>query len=127
VAKIVRPTRPDWDRSAILDEIEGLRKRLGVRQHFDIAKVLAEAAYSSFCSQRIHCHCAVSGHATVYSRAKTSAPRESRRQSEAHRSSSPGKRIRRRTKTKRQDRSNQVHRAKPTAAVTNGDGRHIVK
>jgi prevent-host-death family protein len=42
VAKIVPARQPEWDRSAVLDEIEALRKRLGIKRRFKIAELLAE-------------------------------------------------------------------------------------
>ena len=42
VAKIVPATGQAWDRSAVLDELEALRKELGVKRRFRMADVLAE-------------------------------------------------------------------------------------
>jgi prevent-host-death family protein len=42
VAKIVPASDREWDRSAVLDEMETLRKRLGVKRRFRIADLLAE-------------------------------------------------------------------------------------
>lgn len=42
VAKIVPAKQPEWDRSAVLDEIESVRKRLGIKRRFKIAELLAD-------------------------------------------------------------------------------------
>jgi prevent-host-death family protein len=42
VARIVPAREPDWDRSAVLDEVEALRKGLRIKRRFKIAEVLAE-------------------------------------------------------------------------------------
>lgn len=42
VARIVPAKERDWDRSAVLDEAEALRKGLGIKRRFKIAEVLAE-------------------------------------------------------------------------------------
>ncbi|HET9764977.1 MAG TPA: type II toxin-antitoxin system prevent-host-death family antitoxin [Casimicrobiaceae bacterium] len=42
VARIVPAKEPSWDRSAILDEVEALRKALGIRRRFKMARALGE-------------------------------------------------------------------------------------
>lgn len=42
VARIVPAREPGWDRSAILDEAEALRRKLNVKRRFKIAEVMAE-------------------------------------------------------------------------------------
>lgn len=42
VAKIVAAKAAKWDRSAILDEAEALRRKLKVKRRFKIASALAE-------------------------------------------------------------------------------------
>jgi prevent-host-death family protein len=42
VARIVPATELAWDRSAVLEEVEALRKRLEIKRRFRIADVLAE-------------------------------------------------------------------------------------
>ena len=42
VARIVPAKERAWDRSAVLDEAEALRKTLGVKRRFRIAEMLAE-------------------------------------------------------------------------------------
>ncbi len=42
VAKIVPAKQPEWDRSAVLDEIEAVRRRLGIKRRFKVAELLAE-------------------------------------------------------------------------------------
>ncbi|MCC6193281.1 MAG: type II toxin-antitoxin system prevent-host-death family antitoxin [Burkholderiales bacterium] len=42
VARIVPAKERSWDRSAVLDDVEALRKRLGVRQRFKMAELLSE-------------------------------------------------------------------------------------
>ena len=42
VAKIVPAKEPVWDRSAVLDEAEALRKKLKVKRRFRIADLIAE-------------------------------------------------------------------------------------
>lgn len=42
VAKIVPAKEPVWDRSAVLDEAEALRKKLKVKRRFKIAELIAE-------------------------------------------------------------------------------------
>ena len=42
VAKIVPAKDAGWDRSAVLDEVEALRRKLNVKRRFSIAKLLAE-------------------------------------------------------------------------------------
>jgi prevent-host-death family protein len=42
VARIVPATERAWNRSAVLDEVEALRKNLGVKRRFKIAELLAE-------------------------------------------------------------------------------------
>ena len=42
VAKIVPAKEQSWDRSAVLDEVEALRKILRVKRRFKIAQALAE-------------------------------------------------------------------------------------
>lgn len=42
VARIVPAKQPKWDRSAVLDEAEALRKKLKVKRHFNIADLIAE-------------------------------------------------------------------------------------
>lgn len=42
VAKIVPAKEPVWDRSAVLDEAEALRKKLKVKRRFKIADLIAE-------------------------------------------------------------------------------------
>ncbi|HVE48119.1 MAG TPA: type II toxin-antitoxin system prevent-host-death family antitoxin [Casimicrobiaceae bacterium] len=42
VAKIVPAKERAWDRSAVLDEIEAVRKSLAVKRRFKIADLLAE-------------------------------------------------------------------------------------
>ena len=42
VAKIVSAKEPAWDRSAVLDEAEALRKKLKVKGRFRIADLIAE-------------------------------------------------------------------------------------
>ena len=42
VARIVPAREPSWDRSAILNEVEALRKALGIRRRFRMAGVLGE-------------------------------------------------------------------------------------
>jgi prevent-host-death family protein len=42
VARIVPAGEREWDRSAVLDELEALRKALKIKRRFRIAEVLAE-------------------------------------------------------------------------------------
>lgn len=42
VARIVPAREPQWDRAAVLDEAEALRKRLKVKRRFRIAGLIAE-------------------------------------------------------------------------------------
>ncbi len=42
VARIVPAKEPAWDRSAVLDEAEALRKKLKVKGRFKIADLIAE-------------------------------------------------------------------------------------
>lgn len=42
VARIVPAKELQWDRSAILDEAEALRKKLKVKRRFKIAELIAE-------------------------------------------------------------------------------------
>jgi prevent-host-death family protein len=42
VARIVPAGASDWDRSAVLDEAEALRKRLMVKHRFRIADLIAD-------------------------------------------------------------------------------------
>lgn len=42
VARIVPAKEPEWDRSAVLDEAEALRKKLNIKRRFKIAEVIAE-------------------------------------------------------------------------------------
>ena len=42
VARIVPAKEPQWDRSAILDEAEALRRKLNVKRRFKIADLIAE-------------------------------------------------------------------------------------
>lgn len=42
VARIVPADEPEWDRSAVLEEIEALRKKLKVKQQFTIADLIAD-------------------------------------------------------------------------------------
>ena len=42
VARIVPAKEPEWDRSAVLDEAEALRKKLKVKRRFKIADLIAE-------------------------------------------------------------------------------------
>ncbi|HEX6136122.1 MAG TPA: type II toxin-antitoxin system prevent-host-death family antitoxin [Casimicrobiaceae bacterium] len=42
VARIVPAKEPAWDRSAVLDELEALRKALMVRRRFKLADLLAD-------------------------------------------------------------------------------------
>lgn len=42
VARIVPAKEREWDRSAVLDEAEALRKGLRVKRRFKIAELLAE-------------------------------------------------------------------------------------
>ncbi len=42
VARIVPARERQWDRSAVLDEVEALNKDLGVKRRFRIAELLAE-------------------------------------------------------------------------------------
>ena len=42
VARIVPAKEPVWDRSAVLDEAEALRKKLKVKRRFKIAELIAE-------------------------------------------------------------------------------------
>ena len=42
VARIVTAKEPEWDRSAVLDEAEALRKKLKVKRRFKIADLIAE-------------------------------------------------------------------------------------
>lgn len=42
VARIVPAKEPEWDRSAVLDEAEALRKKLKVNRRFKIADLIAE-------------------------------------------------------------------------------------
>jgi prevent-host-death family protein len=42
VARIVPAKQARWDRSAVLDEAEALRKKLKVKRRFKIADVIAE-------------------------------------------------------------------------------------
>ena len=42
VAKVVPAKEPAWDRSAVLDEAEALRKKLKVKGRFKIADLIAE-------------------------------------------------------------------------------------
>ena len=42
VAKIVPAKEPVWDRSAVLDEAEALRRQLKVKGRFKIAELIAE-------------------------------------------------------------------------------------
>jgi prevent-host-death family protein len=42
VAKIVPAQERAWDRSAILDEAEALRRELGIKRRFKLAELLAE-------------------------------------------------------------------------------------
>ncbi|MBI4203751.1 MAG: hypothetical protein HY527_01880 [Betaproteobacteria bacterium] len=42
VARIVPAKVPEWDRSAVLDEAEALRKKLKVKRGFKIADLIAE-------------------------------------------------------------------------------------
>jgi prevent-host-death family protein len=42
VARIVPAGEPEWDRSAVLEEIEALRKKLKVKQQFTIADLIAD-------------------------------------------------------------------------------------
>lgn len=42
VAKIVPAKEREWDRSAVLDEVEAVRKSLGIKRRFRIAELLAE-------------------------------------------------------------------------------------
>ena len=42
VARIVPAKEPSWDRSAILDEVEALRKALRIRRRFKMARALGE-------------------------------------------------------------------------------------
>ena len=41
VAKIVPVKEPVWDRSAVLDEAEALRKKLKIKRRFKIADLIA--------------------------------------------------------------------------------------
>lgn len=42
VARIVPAKEPQWDRSAVLDEAEALRRKLKVKRRFKIADLIAE-------------------------------------------------------------------------------------
>ena len=42
VAKVVPAKEPTWDRSAILDEVEALRKTLRIMRRFKMAQALAD-------------------------------------------------------------------------------------
>lgn len=42
VARIVPAKEPAWDRAAVLDEAEALRKKLKVKRRFKIAELIAE-------------------------------------------------------------------------------------
>ena len=42
VARIVPAKEPHWDRSAILDEAEALRRKLNIKRRFKIADLIAE-------------------------------------------------------------------------------------
>lgn len=42
VARIVPAREPEWDRSAVLDEAEALRKKLKVKRRFKIADLIGE-------------------------------------------------------------------------------------
>lgn len=42
VARIVPAKEPEWDRSAVLDEAEALRKKLKIKRRFKIAELIAE-------------------------------------------------------------------------------------
>ena len=42
VAKIVPAKEAGWDRSAVLDEIEALRRKLNIKERIDIAELIAE-------------------------------------------------------------------------------------
>lgn len=42
VAKIVPAKESGWDRSAVLDEAEALRRKLKVKRHFRISELIAE-------------------------------------------------------------------------------------
>ena len=42
VAKIVPAKESGWDRSAVLDEAEALRRKLKVKGHFRISELIAE-------------------------------------------------------------------------------------
>lgn len=42
VARIVPAREPEWDRSAVLDEAEALRKKLKVKRRFKIVDLIAE-------------------------------------------------------------------------------------
>jgi prevent-host-death family protein len=42
VARIVPAKEPVWDRSAVLDEAEALRKKLKIKGRFKIANLIAE-------------------------------------------------------------------------------------
>lgn len=42
VARIVPAKEPDWDRSAVFDEAEALRRKLKVKRRFKIAELIAE-------------------------------------------------------------------------------------
>jgi prevent-host-death family protein len=42
VARIVPADEAEWDRSAVLEEIEALRKKLKVKQQFRIADLIAD-------------------------------------------------------------------------------------
>ena len=42
VARIVPATERAWDRSAVLDQAEALRKQLAVKRRFRMAEVLSE-------------------------------------------------------------------------------------
>lgn len=42
VARIVPAKEPEWDRSAVLDEIEALRKSLKIKRRVKIADLIAE-------------------------------------------------------------------------------------
>lgn len=42
VAKLVPAQAAEWDRSAVLDEAEALRRKIKVKGRIDIAKLIAE-------------------------------------------------------------------------------------
>ena len=42
VARIVPAKEPQWDRAAVLDEAEALRRKLKVKRRFKISELIAE-------------------------------------------------------------------------------------